>query len=113
MRTKSLPPAPVIRPMFRRRPNCLKSVKSKPLPSVQNEGARRQPLRRFLRYVWPYNGIIVMATLCGMMKFILPSSMALTFKFLTDRLVGTLEGGKHAASGGKDDIIVRSIDAYL
>ena len=38
---------------------------------------RRRSLRRFLAYVWPYSGLIARATGCGMLKFILPSTMAL------------------------------------
>ncbi len=72
--------------------------------------AARSPLRRFLAYVRPYQRLIVLATVCGMAKFILPSTMALTLKFITDRLV-TPAGG--AARGTSSDIIARGFDAYL
>jgi subfamily B ATP-binding cassette protein MsbA len=81
-----------------------------PEAAEANRSATRQALRRFLGYVWPYTGLIAWATVCGMMKFILPSSMALTFKFITDRLVGRLGG---ASASANDDVIVRAIDAYL
>jgi hypothetical protein len=48
---------------------------------------RRRSLPRFLGYVWPYSGLIARATGCGMLKFILPSTMALWFRLLSDRLV--------------------------
>src|SRR5687768_7443132 len=56
-------------------------------PSVESgESAESKPssLRRFLGYVWPYSGLIARATACGMLKFVLPSTMALSFRFLTD-----------------------------
>src|SRR5262245_17371493 len=70
----------------------------------------RRALLRFLAYVRPYTGPIGVATLCGMAKFILPSTMALTLKFITDRLV-TPAGP--AGGGGTSDVIVRSFEAYL
>jgi hypothetical protein len=48
---------------------------------------RRRSLRRFLAYVRPYYGMIARATGAGMLKFVLPSTMALSLRFLTDRLV--------------------------
>jgi ATP-binding cassette, subfamily B, putative efflux pump len=69
------------------------------------------PLRRFLEYVRPHAGLVVVATLCGMAKFILPSSMALTLKFITDRLAGTLAGAPPEGPSG--DVIVRAFEAYL
>jgi ABC-type multidrug transport system fused ATPase/permease subunit len=71
----------------------------------------RSSLRRFLAYVRPYHRLIALATLCGMAKFILPSTMALTLKFITDRLVGPAVGA--AGSGTSSDIIARGFDAYL
>jgi subfamily B ATP-binding cassette protein MsbA len=70
---------------------------------------KRRALTRFLAYVRPYTRLIVLATLCGMAKFILPSSMALTLKFITDRLVTTGTASDSASS----DIIVRAFEAYL
>jgi subfamily B ATP-binding cassette protein MsbA len=71
--------------------------------------AARRSLRRFLGYVWPYSGLIARATGCGMLKFLLPSTMALSFRFLTDRLV-PLE----SASGPEpQDIIASGLDRYL
>jgi ABC-type multidrug transport system fused ATPase/permease subunit len=71
----------------------------------------RSSLRRFLAYVRPYHRLIALATLCGMAKFILPSTMALTLKFITDRLVGPAVGA--AGGGTSSDIIARGFDAYL
>ncbi len=69
----------------------------------------RRSLSRFLGYVWPYSGLIARATGCGMLKFILPSTMALSFRFLTDRLVPA-----HTATGpAPQDIIASGLDRYL
>src|SRR5262245_7225966 len=87
--------------------------------------ARRRSLLRFLAYVWPYSRLIGLATGCGMLKFVLPSTMALSFRFLTDRLVPTplLTGAVDLSQGGTpqhaagaeppSDIIAASFDAYL
>src|SRR6187401_1651605 len=66
-------------------------------------------LRRFLGYVWPYSGLIARATGCGMLKFLLPSTMALSFRFLTDRLVPAHTAGAPAPQ----DIIASTLDRYL
>lgn len=66
-------------------------------------------LRRFLRYVWPYSGLIARATGCGMLKFVLPSTMALSFRFLTDRLVPAHASG----APPPQDVIARTLDHYL
>jgi subfamily B ATP-binding cassette protein MsbA len=71
--------------------------------------ADRPALRRFLAYVRPYIRLIALATLCGMAKFILPSSMALTLKFITDRLVTT----GTASDSTSSDVIVRGFEVYL
>jgi subfamily B ATP-binding cassette protein MsbA len=70
----------------------------------------RRALVRFLAYVRPYTRLIVLATLCGMAKFILPSSMALTLKLITDRLVAPAAA---ARSDGSSDVIARGLEAYL
>ncbi|MBK7863998.1 MAG: ABC transporter ATP-binding protein [Archangiaceae bacterium] len=72
--------------------------------------APRSALRRFFEYVWPYAGLMWLATLAGMLKFVLPSTTALALKFLTDRLVPTMSGGQPQ---GKSDVVVRAIDALL
>ena len=72
----------------------------------------RHSLRRFLAYVRPYTVWIVIAALCGMSKVILPSTMALALRFLTDRLVAGA-AGKTAATGAHTDIISRGIEAYI
>ena len=71
----------------------------------------RSALVRFFAYVRPYTRLIVLATLCGMAKFILPSTMALTLKFITDRLVAPLAGS--VTNSTSSDVIMRSFDAYL
>jgi subfamily B ATP-binding cassette protein MsbA len=69
----------------------------------------RRSLRRFLAYVWPYYGLIARATGAGMLKFVLPSTMALSLRFLTDRLVPA-----HASSAAPpSDVIAASFDRYL
>src|SRR3954471_13318264 len=73
--------------------------------------AARSPLRRFLAYVRPYHRLIALATVCGMAKFILPSTMALTLKFITDRLVAPAGGAAGGATSS--DVIARGFDAYL
>jgi ABC-type multidrug transport system fused ATPase/permease subunit len=73
--------------------------------------SNRPALIRFLAYVRPYARLIWLATLCGMAKFILPSSMALTLKFITDRLVGPAAGAP--THGASSDVIVRCFEAYL
>src|SRR5947207_1626696 len=71
---------------------------------------KRRALVRFLSYVRPYTRLIALATLCGMAKFILPSTMALTLRFITDRLISPAGG---AGDGGSRDVIVRGFEAYL
>src|SRR5215813_6956833 len=73
--------------------------------------SERRALRRFLTYVRPYTRLIGLATVCGMAKFILPSSMALTLKFIPDRLVAPVAGGR--SDGASSDVIVRGFEAYL
>jgi ATP-binding cassette, subfamily B, putative efflux pump len=72
---------------------------------------RRGALVRFLAYVRPYTRLICLATVCGMAKFILPSTMALTLRFITDRLVAPAAGA--TTDGRSSDVIVRGFDAYL
>src|SRR2546427_13180653 len=72
---------------------------------------QRRALVRFLSYVRPYARLIALATVCGMAKFILPSTMALTLRFITDRLVAPATG--RGGDGGSRDVIVRAFEAYL
>lgn len=44
-------------------------------------------LRRFLGYVKPYWRLITFATLCGILKFLLPATLALSLRFVTDHLL--------------------------
>ena len=80
-----------------------------PLSAERPVAPRRHSLGRFLTYVWPYTGLIVRATGCGMLKFILPSTMALSLRFLTDRLVPA----QTTAAAPPGDIIALSFDRYL
>ncbi len=59
---------------------------------VRENPTPRSSLMRFLQYVRPYSGIIYFAILAGMLKFILPASLAVTVRFVTDRLV--VDGAK-------------------
>jgi len=78
-------------------------------PASTSAERKRSSLRRFLSYVWPYSGLIARATGCGMLKFVLPSTMALSFRFLTDRLVPAHATGAPAPQ----DVIARAFDGYL
>ena len=69
----------------------------------------RQALRRFLRYVYPYMGLISLATLAGVMKFLLPSTMALSLKYLTDYLAKTT--GTHRATAS--DAVALTLERYV
>lgn len=78
-------------------------------PDRPLELMRRRSLRRFLAYVWPYYGLIARATGAGMLKFVLPSTMALSLRFLTDRLVPA----QTAAPAPPSDVIAAAFDRYL
>jgi ABC-type multidrug transport system fused ATPase/permease subunit len=80
-----------------------------PAEPVRSLAERGHSLSRFLAYVWPYSGLIARATGCGMLKFILPSTMALSLRFLTDRLVPA----QVTAAAPPSDIIAASFDRYL
>ena len=69
----------------------------------------RKSLRRFLRYVYPYMGLITGATFCGVLKFIMPSTMALSVKYLTDRLAGDKLSAAHAT---RSDAVANVLDRY-
>jgi subfamily B ATP-binding cassette protein MsbA len=84
--------------------------KAAPLSSVTDLNENRHSLRRFLAYVRPYYGLILQATSVGMLKFVLPSTMALALRFLTDRLVPARSA---VAAPPPSDIIAASLDRYL
>ena len=44
-------------------------------------------MRRFLRYVRPYAGLLAFATFCGILKFLLPATLAISQRFVIDELV--------------------------
>lgn len=54
---------------------------------VQARDAAPSSLVRFLGYVRPYAGLISMAVFAGILKFILPASLAVALRFVTDKLV--------------------------
>jgi len=47
----------------------------------------RSSLRRFLAYVKPYWRLLVVVTSCGILKFLLPATMAIAMRFVTDHLL--------------------------
>ncbi len=59
-------------------------------------------------YVWPYRWMLVVATLCGLLKFVLPAATAISLRFLTDTLVA---GQAHGTE--KTDVIYRLTRDYL
>jgi len=69
----------------------------------------RHALRRFLRYIYPYMGLTTAAILFGCVKFILPSTTALSIRYLTDRLVPSTTSAARAA---KSDFVADLIDRY-
>ncbi|MCL2639332.1 MAG: ABC transporter ATP-binding protein/permease [Phycisphaerales bacterium] len=66
----------------------------------------RKALRRFLRYVYPYIGLCIGAILAGTLKFILPSTTALSIRYLTDRL------GPAATNATQSDFVADLLDRY-
>src|SRR4051794_22963696 len=50
----------------------------------------RSALWRFLAYVRPYSATLAFATFCGILKFLLPATLAITQRFVIDRLVPQL-----------------------
>jgi ATP-binding cassette, subfamily B, putative efflux pump len=58
----------------------------------------QSPLLRFLSYVKPYSRLLVIATLLGVLRFVLPTTVALAIRFVTDQLVP----GTHARDIGSD-----------
>jgi ABC-type multidrug transport system fused ATPase/permease subunit len=62
-------------------------------PSFSPENTQKNgksPLRRFMDYVRPYAGLIFLATLCGVLKFTLPATLAVATRFVMDRLLPNL-----------------------
>jgi ATP-binding cassette, subfamily B, putative efflux pump len=77
------------------------TARSLPLPFLRarkaaSENAKRSSLVRFLGYVRPYASIIVFAVLAGILKFLLPASLAIALRFITDRLVPQGQAGQVA-----------------
>ena len=59
-------------------------------------------------YVRPYAGILAIATFCGILRFFLPASLAVSLRFVTDRLVA-----RPGVEMGNEDISFRWTVAYL
>ncbi len=60
-------------------------------------------VRRFLRYARPYRGAILLATVFGVLKYVLPIAFPWVLKDVIDRLVDARGGGAgwlHATMGG-------------
>jgi ATP-binding cassette, subfamily B, putative efflux pump len=90
----------------------VRSALAEPVASLR--ALRGSTLSRFLAYVWPYWGIILGATCAGMLKFVLPSTMALSLRFITDRLVLAATGGaSSAAPAAAPDAVASGIESYL
>jgi len=62
------------------------------LPTLKPTPEKPSALRRFLGYVRPYAGLLTLATLCGILKFLLPVTLAISLRFVTDNLVKTNQG---------------------
>jgi subfamily B ATP-binding cassette protein MsbA len=56
----------------------------------------RSSLRRFLAYVKPYWRLLAFATSCGILKFLLPATMAIAMRFVTDHLLPHATGSGEA-----------------
>ena len=56
------------------------------MTSPQTQSAR-SPLMRFLGYVKPYTPILIIAVACGILRFLLPASLAISQRFVIDKLV--------------------------
>src|ERR1043165_3228639 len=68
---------------------------------------KRRSLQRFLRYIRPYMGLTTAAVLFGCVKFILPSTTAISIRYLTDRL-----GNATANHATKTDFVANLLDRY-
>jgi len=78
-------------------------------PSVTEQPPQnRRALRRFLAYVRPYWPLIAGAAFCGILKFILPATTAISLRFLTDKLVPNA-----AVHSGNPDFTFRFTEWYL
>ncbi|MEJ7808688.1 MAG: ABC transporter ATP-binding protein [Telluria sp.] len=65
-------------------------------------------LRRFLGYVRPYAGLLAFAVFCGILKFLLPASLAISQRFVIDHLVP-----QSRADAGHSDFSYRWTLNYL
>jgi ABC-type multidrug transport system fused ATPase/permease subunit len=63
-------------------------------PHSSGPPPQRSALRRFLGYVKPYAGLILLATFCGIFKLCVPATMAIAQAYVIDALVPNLIGGK-------------------
>lgn len=74
------------------------SIPNRTLSSSQDYQIRsNSSLRRFLAYVKPYWRLLVLATSFGILKFLLPATMAIAMRFVTDHLLPHPPGMKEAS----------------
>ena len=80
------------------------------LPAIASVAppAPKSALRRFMAYVWPYSGLLGAATGCGVLRFILPASLAIAQRFIIDKLVP-----QTSVSHEKADVTYRWTLTYL
>ncbi len=71
-------------------PNLVSLPESKPQSA---EPAPRAALWRFLAYVRPYTALLAFAVFCGILKFLLPATLAITQRFVIDELVPRVGSG--------------------
>ncbi|MEO8204628.1 MAG: ABC transporter ATP-binding protein [Chthoniobacterales bacterium] len=69
-------------------------------------GTVKSSLFRFLRYVYPYRWLVAGATICGTLKFALPASLAISLRFVTDRLA-------HTPDNHPKDALFKWTESYL
>ena len=78
------------------------------LPDATPSVPPRSSLVRFLGYVRPYGGLIAIAVMCGILKFVLPASVAISQRFVIDELIPNVQ-----ARHGQSDFSYRGTLNYL
>lgn len=91
-----------------RAPSATSSSSSASTPS--HSPPPRSSLRRFVKYVRPYIGLILLATLCGAFKLCVPATMAIAQSWVVDRLVPGLSG---TTTPKRDDIAYYWADRFV
>jgi len=59
-------------------------LKWRPEEQAQQEPTHRHSLRRFLAYVRPFYGLVLLAITCGIVRYIIPLALPWTLKILVD-----------------------------